>query len=130
MPEAACHAEALAKGGSQKYIYLSSLNNNYKIELKVIPMRDGLTIILSIFTGILISLPGAFSFNPLFGLPFIVLFGAVGGLIGYKRRQCDAFFYFTLICSIALLSMLIYASMNAQQMDINSLPTEIVTDTK
>jgi hypothetical protein len=78
-------------------------------------MRSGLTIILSIITGILISLPGAFSFSPIIGVPFILLFALVGGLVGYKRRNSDAFFYFTLVCSVTLLTMISLASFKAQQ---------------
>lgn len=78
-------------------------------------MRQSLTIILSAVTAFLISLPGAFQLSPLAGLPLIAVFTLIGARIGYKRRHSDAFFYFTLICSVALLSMIMYASLNARQ---------------
>ncbi len=84
-------------------------------------MRQGLTIILSIITGILISLPVAFSFSPLLGLPLIAVFAAAGGLIGYKRRESDSFFYFALLCSIALLTMITYSSFQASQNEVGAL---------
>ncbi len=67
-------------------------------------------------TWILINhLPGAFQLSPLAGLPLIAVFTLIGARIGYKRRQSDGFLYLTLICSVALLSMIMYASMNASQ---------------
>lgn len=78
-------------------------------------MRQTLTVILSAVTAFLISLPGAFQLSPLAGLPLMAVFTLIGARIGYKRRDSDAFFYFTLICSVALLSMIMYASFNAQQ---------------
>ena len=88
-------------------------------------MRAGLTIILSAFVGLLISLPGAFMLPPLLGLPFIALFTATGARIGYKRQNSDAFFYFSLVASIALLSLFMYTSFKA-----NELPRELPTSFK
>lgn len=53
--------------------------------------------------------------SPALGLPLMALFTLSGAGIGYKRRNSDGFFYFTLICSVALLSMIMYASFNAQE---------------
>jgi hypothetical protein len=78
-------------------------------------MRNGLTIILSAFTGILISMPALFSMHPIVGLPICALFGLAGARIGFKRQESDGFFYFTLVCSLILVSVLLYVSLNAQQ---------------
>lgn len=78
-------------------------------------MRNGLSIILSGFTGVLISMPALFSMHPILGLPITALFALAGARIGYKRRESDGFFYFTLLCSVILVTLLLYASFNAQQ---------------
>jgi hypothetical protein len=78
-------------------------------------MRNGLTIILSGFTGVLISMPALFSMHPVIGLPICGLFALAGARIGYKRQESDGFFYFTLVCSLILVSLLLYVSFNAQQ---------------
>jgi Na+/melibiose symporter-like transporter len=74
-------------------------------------------VILSAVTAFLISLPGAFQLNPIAGLPLMAFFTLAGAGIGYKRRNSDGFFYFTLVCSVALLSMIMYASFNAREQE-------------
>ena len=63
----------------------------------------------------LISLPALFSLAPPLGIPLTLIFMATGARIGYKRRESDGFFYFTLCCSLALISILLYASRNSHQ---------------
>jgi hypothetical protein len=86
-------------------------------------MRQGLIILLSTINGVLISLPAAFSLSPIYGLPLIGIFAFAGARIGFKRQNSDGFFYFALISSVVLLSMLMYASFNAQ----NQQPIEAIT---
>ena len=85
-------------------------------------MRQSLTVILSAVTAFLISLPGAFQLPPVAGLPLIAVFTLIGARIGFKRRHSDGFFYFALVCSVSLLSMIMYASMNAQENANTSSP--------
>lgn len=65
------------------------------------------TVILGIMTGYLIGIPAALYLNLQTPL-LLFLFAIGGGLVGYRRRKSRVFFYFALLCVLALSSVIFF----------------------
>ncbi len=63
-------------------------------------------IILSALVGLLIAVPLSIGMSIGANLAILLLFSALGALIGYKRRSSHAFFYLSLVSILVLSSVL------------------------
>lgn len=69
-------------------------------------LRPALSIALCGFLGVLISLPISLAIHPALGLPLMLVFAIIGGRIGKKHGHSNGFFYFSLLCTLILLSLM------------------------
>jgi hypothetical protein len=63
-------------------------------------------ILMGAFTGALIALPIAGSLGPIPPPVAVVGFSTLGALVGYRRRNSHAFFYFSLFCVMVLSTLI------------------------
>ena len=63
-------------------------------------------IVMGAFTGALIAIPISGSFGPVPPPAILVRVTALGALVGYRRRNSHAFFYFSLFCVLVLSTLI------------------------
>jgi hypothetical protein len=63
-------------------------------------------ILMGAFTGALISLPIAGALGPIPPPAAVLGFTTLGALVGYRRRNSHAFFYFSLFCVMVLSTLI------------------------